>query len=730
MTNIHSPANPYRDALALHRAGHLDEAERSYRAILITEAGHAGALNGLGTIYLQRGLWEGAVRMLDLSLSAAPNQPVAFNNRGVALEKLQQHDSALASYERAIALRPGYAEALINRGNVLRTLGRADEALRSHEQAIAVNPTSAEAFSNRGNALYDLGRLDEALRSYEQSIALNPGYVEAINNRGNVLRDLRRLDAALASYERAIALQPDYVEAINNLGNLHYERRRLEEALRSYEQAIAVNPGYAAAFENRGNVLSDLGRHSDALPSYERAYALKPDAAYLGSKILFAQMKLCDWTNLAPCIEQVVAGIERDDKACAPFVALAIPTTLAQQQRCATVYARGLVAPTPFDSAVPPALPRERIRLGYFSADFHEHPVSYLAAELFVLHDRSRFEVYGFSFDSAPEDAARRRLRASFDHFIDVAEQPDRTIATLARDAGIDIAIDLGGYTERSRLGILAHRPAPTQVHFLGFPGTLGAPFIDYLIADPTVIPQGHRRFYTESIAYLPDTYLPRDSRGLIADRVFTRAELGLPPEGFVFCCFNNPYKISPAEFDIWMHLLRQVERSVLWLSAANQNTATNLRHEAGARGVAAERIIFAGRIESSEEHLARQRAADLFLDTFFFNAHTTASDALWSGVPVLTCLGSTFAGRVAASLLNAIGLPELITDSHEMYQERALFLATNPDKLGAIRQKLCAHRSTHPLFDTPRFTRHLETAFGQMYKRQREGLPPAHIYV
>jgi protein O-GlcNAc transferase len=730
MTDTLRFADLYRDALALHRAGNLDEAERLYRVVLNAEANHGGALYGLGTVSLQRGRWEDAVRMLDLSLAVTPNQPSALNNRGVALEKLKRYDGALLSYERAIALKPDYAEAFNNQGNVLRDLGRPDEALLSYERAIALKPDSAEAFNNRGNSLYDLGRLDEALLSFERAIALKPHYVEAFNNQGNVLRHLRRLDEALLSYERAIALHPDYVEAFNNRGNSLYDLGRLDEALLSYERAIALQPDYADAFENRGNVLRDLGRPGDALPSYERALSLNPDAAYLESKILHTRMTICDWTDLDSGIERVLQGIERGAKASAPFAALALPTTPAQQRRCAEIYARNEFPPIALDSVPSPISSHERIRLGYFSAGFHEHPVSQLAAELFELHDRSRFEVFGFSYDSAPEDGMRQRLRRGFDRFLEVAGKSDRAIAAFARNIGIDIAIDLGGYTEHSRLGIFGYRPAPTKVHFLGYPGTLGTPFIDYLIADRTVIPEEHQRFYSENIAYLPDTYLVSDSGRQIASRVFARAELGLPPAGFVFCCFNNQYKINPAVFDIWMRLLQQVEGSVLWLSAGNANGAANLRNEANARGVAAERIVFAQRIDSSTEHLARLRAADLFLDTFSYNAHTTASDALWAGLPVLTCLGGAFAGRVAASLLNAIGLPEMIANSHEEYAALALSLATHPDKLGAIRQKLSDHRMTYPLFDTPRFARNIEAAYARMRERHQQGLAPEHIYV
>jgi predicted O-linked N-acetylglucosamine transferase (SPINDLY family) len=682
-------------ALALHRAGRLAEAERLYRLLLQRNPRQPDALTLLGTVCLQRGEWAEGVALIDRSLALAPNQPNAWVNRGNAQSALRRFDEALASYDRALALKPDLAEA----------------------------------HNNRGNALRDLHRPEEALASYDRALALDPRYADAHNNRGGALRALNRLAEALESFDRAIALQPAYAEAFNNRGVVLRELGRTEEALRSCERAIVLKPDFADAFKTRGDALRGLGRLPDAIQSYERARALDPVLPYVDGLILHARMILCDWTDLAPAVARVLDGVERGARSALPFQLLAVPSTPAQQRRCAEIAIRHA-----FPSAAPaparlPAHTRERIVLGYFSPDFHEHPVANLAAELFELHDRDRFEVIAFSYDASPSDAMRERLRRGFDRFVEVAGKTDREIAALARSLRIDIAVDLAGHTRDARLGIFVHAPAPIRAHFLGYPGTLGAPFVDYLIADPIVIPDAQRRGYAEAIAYLPDTCQPNDRQSRIAERTFARAELALPDDAFVFCCFNRSDKIEPGVFAIWMRLLQRVQRSVLWLHASNAAVPGNLRREAEARGVAGDRLVFAPGM-SLPEHLARHRAADLFLDTLHFNAHTTASVALWAGLPVLTCPGETFISRVGASLLHAVGLPELVAGSPAEYEARAWHLATHPDELAAIRHRLAAHRSTFPLFDTPRFARNLESAYERMWQRQRQGLPPQDIRV
>jgi predicted O-linked N-acetylglucosamine transferase (SPINDLY family) len=647
--------------------------------------------------------------------------------KAVVLHRAGDLVEAARLYKVILSTDAKHIDALTLLGTVCMQRGEWEDSLCFVDRSLALNPSQPGVLVNRGNALACLKRFDEALQSYDRAIALRPGYAEAHAHRAGVLRELRRPNEALASCERAIALRPDHAAAFNQRALVLRDLGLPEEAVQSCDRAIALKPEFGHAYHNRSKSLLDLGRRAEALRSLERAFRLNPELEYLQGSLLHFAMLTCDWSELRMRTERVLEGIERGARAALPFELLATSATPAQQQRCAIIFSQSEYPPV--DTLRAPGYAHDRIRLGYFSADFHDHAVAILSVELFELHDRARFEVFGFSHGRSPDDAMRRRLRRGFDRFIEVADKSDRAIAAIARDLEIDIAIDLGGHTGQSCLGVLAHNPAPVSVHFLGYPGTLGASFVDYLIADPIVVPSEQRQFYTERIAYLPDTCQVNDRQRVIADRTFTRAELGLPAGGFVYCCFNGSYKIEPTVFDVWMRLLRRVEGSVLWLVADNDAVPANLRREAVVRGVSGDRVVFAPRIPLAD-HMARHRAADLFLDTFYFNAHTTASAALWAGLPVLTCRGETYASRIGASVLTAIGLPELVAGSSAEYEALAFDLATQPKKLGTIRRKLEEHRLTYPLFDSPRFARNIENVYTQILTRARDGLPPQDIHV
>jgi predicted O-linked N-acetylglucosamine transferase (SPINDLY family) len=505
--------------------------------------------------------------------------------------------------------------------------------------------------------------------------------------------------------------------------------QRYQGALASYDRAIALKPDYAEAYNNRGNSLSELKRFEEALASYDKAIALKPDYEFLFGSLIHTKMKICDWSNLQTKIAQLVDKIGHAERVSPPFPLLAATNSPELQRKAAEIY---VLARYPLNNALPKIAKRQRrekIRIGYFSADFRNHPGAYSMVEMFELHDRSKFELFGFSFSPENEYELKSRLEPAFDKFMDVNSYTDIDVALLARNMEIDIAIDRNGFTQYCRPNIFAARAAPLQVSCKAYPGTMGTGYIDYLISDPIVVPADHRENYSEKIAYLPNSYQVYDTKRLIPDKTVSRKEVGLPEEAFVFCCFNSNYKIVPEVFDCWMKILRQVDGSVLWLFEDNAKAAGNLRKEAEIRRVHPERLIFAKRMPPPD-HLARHRLADLFLDTLPYNAHTTASDALWAGLPVLTRIGETFAGRVAASLLHAIGLTELISSTPQAYEALAIELATNSEKLAAIRRKLANNRLTTPLFDTQTFTRHIEAAYASMYERYQNGLPPDHIYV
>jgi protein O-GlcNAc transferase len=756
-------AKVFQQGLAFHQQGQLVQAKASYEQVLSKQPKNFDALHLLGVVAAQTENPALAVALIGKALEINSRSAAAFSNLGSALKELKQLDDALASYDKAIALKPDHAEAFNNRGIVLQELKRLGDALASYDKAIALKPDKAEPFNYRGTVLQELKRLGDAVASYDQAIALKPDYAEAFynrgtalkelaqldgavasydraialkpddadsfNNRGNALQKLKRLDDALASYDRAIALKPDYVEALNNRGTVLQALKRLDDALGSYDQAIELKPDDAEAFNNRGTVLQELKRLDDALVCYDKAIALNPGYKFLLGIKLHTQMHLCDWSNLTSQLEMLEESIEKDQMVTPSFPLLGLVDKPEVQWKASRIYANEKHPELGFLGGIKSRPADGKIRIGYYSADFHNHATSFLMAGLFESHDSQKFELYGFSFGPDKQDGMRHRVASAFDHFMDVNLRTDRDVAQISRDLGIDIAVDLKGFTQDARMGIFAEQCAPIQINFLGYPGTLAAPYFDYIVADKTVISQESQSYFTEKIVYLPHSYQVNDSKREISPMRFTRQALGLPENGFVFCCFNNNYKILPETFDVWMRLLKAVHTSVLWLLEDNPTAAKNLRKEAENRGVDSARLIFAPRMQLAD-HLARHRVADLFIDTLPCNAHTTASDALWAGLPVLTQMGQSFAARVSASLLQAMDLPELITKTKEEYEARAIELASDPVLLAEIKNKVAQNRQTSPLFNSQLYARHLEAAYSEIYRRHLNGEKPDHIDV
>jgi predicted O-linked N-acetylglucosamine transferase (SPINDLY family) len=726
------PGHPealYNRGNALQELNRLDDSLTSYDKAITFKPDYADAFNNRGNALKKLNRLDEALASYDKAIAFKPDYADAFNNRGDALQELNRLDDALASYDKALALKPGFPEALYNRGNALQELNRLVDALTSYDKALALKPGYPEALYNRGNALQKLRRLDDSLTSYDKAIAFKPDYAKAYNNRGNALQELKRLDDALASFDKAITLEPDYAKAYNNRGNTLKELKRLDDALASFDKAIAIRPDGADAFNNRGYTLSELKRLDDALVSFDKAIALRPDYKFLRGTKLHTQMRICNWSDLDNQLKELEASVAEEQKVTHPFPLLGLTDRPDLQLKASRVYANEKYpAPGVLDKLKIRAADG-KIRIGYYSADFHNHATSILMAELFEAHDAQKFELYGFSFGPDTQDEMRSRVTRGFNHFFDITKKSDREVAQMSRDIAIDIAVDLKGFTQNSRTQIFAERCAPVQINYLGYPGTLAASYFDYIVADKTLIPQESQQYYSEKIIYLPYSYQVNDSKRKISPKVFTRQELGLPESGFVFCCFNNNYKILPATFDVWMRLLKTVKASVLWLFQDNPTAAKNLRKEAEIRGIDPARLVFAPTMKL-EEHLARHRVADLFIDTLPYNAHTTASDALWAGLPVLTQIGHSFAARVAASLLNAMDLPELITKTQEEYVSRAVYLANNPLRLAEIKKKLELNRETSPLFNGQLFARHIEAAYEEIHRRQLSGNQPEHIDV
>ena len=750
------PGRKVQQALEHLHARRLSEAEALLRQVLAVQPGNFNALNLLGHVALQCANHAGARSWLSAAAAVNPANASVRSNLAVALLALGRHHEALESSECALKLDSRLAEAHSNRGNALTALDRPEEALQSYDRAIAIAPTlydaclgrsnvllklhryadalaccdqllrvwpdSAVAWVNRGIALMRLKRLEEALAAFDRALMHSPGSADAHNNRGCALRLLRRPKEAMASFEQALRLRPLFPDAFTNIANVGLDLGRYEEAVANCDRALASRPDLTEALNIRAAALGAMKRREESADSYAKLISLAPEFDYALGNLLSARAATCNWADRTALAARVLESVEAGERASSPHALLSIADAPAAQLRCARTFV---------DDRYPAAAPlwrgeryrQERIRIAYLSADFHDHPVAHLIAGVLERHDRRRFETFGLSLRrSANPGAMHGRLQRAFEHFEDVSEQSDHDVAARLRARQIDIAIDLTGHTRRGRLGILALRPAPVQVNYLGFTGSSGASYIDYLIADAVAIPSGNEVFFSERVVRLPDSYLPNDDRQPIAGTMPRRRDLGLPDASFVFCAFNNTYKLNPAMFDVWMQILRATPGSVLWLRDGEPATRANLTREAQVRGVASDKLVFAPRISAMDAHLARYRQADLFLDTLPYGAHATARDALWAGLPVLTCAGNGFAGRVAASLLTGLGMSELVTTDLEAYMRQALNLAHSPALLAKLRGKLAHQRATRPLFDTDLYRQHLESAYGVMCERQRRG--------
>lgn len=713
--------------LALSQLGRFDEALARFDASLAIYAHSANTLSHRGNALRSFGRFDEALTAYTQALAINPSHADAHNNRGAVLADQNRTDEALASFERALAVNANHAGALGNRGALLVRLNRFTEAVPHLDRAHALDPDNATVLNNRGNALCGLKNHDAALIDFDRALAIDPKYADAWFNRATVLSEMRRFDVAAESLGHCLSVEPGRADALLLRAQCMRRLGRKDDALRTYDEMLQLHPDDAGALTSRAHLWSELGKLDLALADYERALAIAPGQELLPGWRSFCKVKMCDWRTTEPEIASLKAAAARGEPVCSPAVLLALCDDPGLLRQCAETYAQKHFPPG--GNALPAPSAGGRIRLGYFSADFHDHATAWLTAGLFEQHDKSRFEVFAFSFGPPSQDPVRRRLEPCFDRFFDVGQMSDAEAVRLARDLGLDIAIDMKGFTEGSRTQIFAERVAPIQASYLGYPGTMGARFMDYLIADKHVVSEVDERFYTEKIAWLPDSYQPNDSLRGAGDSAMTRRQYGLPEREFVFCCFNNSYKINRDIFAIWMRLLRQAEDSVLWLFEDNPYAAGNLRIEARARGVDPARLIFAKRA-GHNEHLARHRLADLFLDTIPYGAHTTASDALRAGLPLLTCTGTAFQGRVASSLLAAVGMPELISRNLEEYETAALALAHNPVNLRDLRGKLVANLAHTALFDTTRYTRNLEAVFTAMWDRHRQGLPPVPFRV
>ncbi len=747
----------FREATGLHRQGRVPEALAAYEALLVPLAGHADLFNNRGIALTQLGRPAEAEASYARAIAIDPRHADTHVNLGIARGQQGDFDAAVAAFDAALALAPSHSAARGNRAAAIAARdarrapvavaakarpdvdaavmagvarGQAGDpvaALAAFDAALAIDPGHAAAHANRALALRALGRAAEALDALDRALALGLADAMLHNARGEILADLGHPDAALASFHAALAAGGGDAGLHARMGRLLAAIGQHAAAVASFDAALALAPGHAALHQERSEALTLLDRPAEALAAIEAALAIDPTLPLAAGQRLHLATRLADWTDHAARLADVVAGVRAGRLAATPFALLALVDDPALHRAAATRFLQPLAAApvTPGDFGW---APHDRLRIGYFSADYHDHATMYLFAEALAAHDPARVETFGFSYGKDRPDPMRAVARGAFSEFIDVRGDSDAAIVAMARAREIDIAIDLKGLTGGSRTGIFAARAAPIQANFLGYPGTMPAPWMDYMIADAIVVPPAERAHVAEALVTLPHSYQPNGRDETIGPRP-DRAGLGLPDQGFVFCSFNQIHKITPAQFASWMRILAAVEGSVLWLWCEQVAARANLRAAAAAAGIAPDRLVFAATLPRAA-HLARLTQAELVLDTAPYNAHTTASDALIAGVPVLTCPGRSFASRVAASLLSAVGLPEMIVADAAVYEAQAVALARDPARLAAMRAHLAAVRRTAPLFDPQAFARALEAGFAAMHARRLAGLPPADIVI
>ena len=706
-------------ALALYYLKKPEAALASYDEALALQPQNPDAHMARGNILRELKRFDAALTSYDAALRLRATAEL-FVNRGIVFSEMARAEEALVDFDRAIALKPALGEAHYNRGRILDHKGQTAEALSAFETAVRLQTRLPALYHDFGLLLRRQGRLADALAAFDQALAVDPRYLQAWNDRGLALKDMKRFDEALASFDQALAIKPDFAGALNNRGLALWDMDRIEDAAHDFTRAIAAAPGFALPYRNRAAMLWARREAFDgAVKDFTQALQLDPDSAFARGELTHLKMIGGGWQDFGADVAKIDAGVRAGQKTVLPFVYQALSASPADLKICAQSYATEFPASPPLRQGTNRR--PGRIRIGYLCGEFRSHATSYLTVGLYEQHDRDRFEVLAFDNGAPDTSDTRQRLDAAFDRIIPIATLGAADAARRITAEDVDILVNLNGYYGKGRMDVFACRPAPIQVNFLGFPGTLGADYIDYIVADRVVIPEDEQHHYFEKVAYLPGCYQANDSRRERPAAATDRAAHGLPENAFVFCYFNHTYKLTPATFAVWMRILKQADNAVLWILNSSAPFAGNIRRAAQAHGIAPERLILAPTLPHPQ-HLARMPLGDLFLDSLPYTAHTTGSDALWMGLPLLTCRGTTFPGRVAASLLGAVGLPELITETEADYEARAVELAQNPAQLASLKEKLARSRDTAPLFDTARYTRDLEAAYQAMFDTWHSG--------
>ncbi len=688
-------SSKFTEAINFHKKGDLLNANNILLEILKESPKDLDVLHLLGIIAFQTRRYKQSIEYINKAININKNIPELYKNLSIVYKEINELDNALKYCDEAIKLNPNYAEAYNNKGHILISKNQNDLAIKNWEKALQIKPDYAEVLNNLGNVYTQIDKKNTALDYYNKSIKLNPNFPNVYINRAYILKDLKKYESALEDCNKAIKLKPDFAKAYNNKAIILREMKNMENA-----------------YEN-----------------YVKAYEIKPDLEFLIGSLMYTKLNLGIWNDFEKNVKKLEGKIIKGEVATHPFSSLLLYDSPNLQKISAEVFLKTNYKSKFKEKFINKKNNNKKIHIGYYSSDFCLHPVSCLIANLLELHDKSQFELYGFYFGPDKNDEMLKRIIKTFNNFYDVRNKTDKEIAELSKELNIDIAIDLMTYTEKNRFGIFIEKCAPIQINFLGYPGTSAADCIDYIIADKILIPNENQKYYSEKIVYLPNTYQPNDTNKIISDKIFTKEELKLPEDNFIFCCFNKNQKINPRIFNMWINILKKVNNSVLWLLEENQTFVNNIKKECDKKNVNSERIIFAKRMNLND-HLARHKLADLFLDTIPYGAHTTCSDALWTGLPVVTKIGSAFASRVSASLLKAINLDELITYSEKDYENLAVELALNPKKLSNIKKKLLTNIGKEPLFNTKLFTKNIELSYKEIYQRYKNNLPIANIEI
>lgn len=707
----------------------IDNAIKCLTKVVEIDPNDLSALFNRANAYVETFKYDLALLDLNKLIVSQPNNPNAFLLMGNLYRKLNRLDDSILNYDKAIENKVDFFEAYFNKGLVLQVMNNLESAVLCYEKALTLNPSAISVYGKIASALYDLGNKEEAISILGKSLLIDSGDEEVFNSIGMLYAEMNKYDQAIDCYKKSIENNCDYPLAYYNLGLALNKLGSFDESISSYEKALCINPDWAEAYVGLGFSLAEKNKTPEAIDCFQKAIQIRPDFDFLEGMLIHMQMRICDWTDFDSKTSSHIKNLEGLNKSAVPFAILGLVDSPKLQQIAASIWANSKYPKPAIDFLFSRKEKNHPIRIGYFSSDFGDHPVTHLIFELLRLHNRKVFEVFGFNLRENKASKIGGNVKKAFDHFIDAHAMSDREVVDCARELQIDIAIDLGGYTDNARTSIFSQRVSPIQINYLGYIGSMGVDYIDYIISDDFVISEGNREYFTENIIYMPDCYQVSNPIREVSGKSIKRSEFGLPDDGFIFCCFCGSYKILPRTFSSWMNILKKVDGSVLWLISENDLVINNLKKYAAEMGINSERLIFSPRAPS-DEYLLRYRLADLFLDTYPYNAGTVASDALWMGLPFVTLAGESFVSRMAGSLLVNIGLSELVTYTDIEYEEKAVELAADLKKLEEIKQKLSKNKNEYPLFDAAKFTDNFEMALSNIYSNYIDGLNFRDVHV